>query len=50
MNPGGVMNRLILLEGIPGSGKTTYARRLEEYFTENGLRAKCYLEGENHPA
>jgi len=44
------MAQLIMVEGIPGSGKTTYSLRLEKYFNENNKNAKCYLEGDRHPA
>src|SRR5579862_4428513 len=48
MNP-----RLILIDGLPGSGKTTTARILAETLTLRGLPVQCLLEytqnGEQHP-
>jgi hypothetical protein len=44
------MTKLILIEGIPGSGKTTLALRLEKYLNENSFASKCILEGDPHPA
>lgn len=38
------MPKLILIEGIPGSGKSTFARFLSEQFERNGLTSKLYLE------
>ncbi len=43
-------NRLILVEGIPGTGKTTTAIKIKEYLDGNGIHAKLYLEGDLHPA
>lgn len=42
--------KLILVEGIPGSGKTTFAKKIAEYYTRRGETAKLYLEGDSHPA
>lgn len=42
--------KLILIEGIPGSGKTTLARRTEKFLKDKGVKAKCYNEGMIHPA
>lgn len=39
-----MMPKLILIEGIPGSGKSTFARFLSEQFERNGLTCKLYLE------
>ncbi|ACT03208.1 hypothetical protein [Paenibacillus sp. JDR-2] len=42
--------RLLIIDGIPGSGKTTTATRLHNYLTALGVRVKCLLElEENHP-
>ena len=44
------MKQLIMFEGIPGSGKTTYALRLEKYFNDIKKPVKCYVEGDRNPA
>lgn len=43
------MGRLILVEGIPGSGKTTIAKRISEYLAEK-KPTSFYEEGDGHPA
>jgi hypothetical protein len=45
-----VKNRLILIEGIPGSGKSTIASRLKDYLQNTGIKVKLYSEGDAHPA
>jgi adenylate kinase family enzyme len=45
-----VKNRLILIEGIPGSGKSTIASRLKDYLQNTGIKVKLYSEGDTHPA
>ena len=43
--------RLILIEGLPGSGKTTTAQFVRERLAHHGWRPRLYLEGDlNHPA
>ena len=42
-------NRLIMIEGIPGSGKSTCAKKVEEYLIKQGIKAKLYSEGDAHP-
>jgi hypothetical protein len=43
--------KLIVVEGIPGSGKTTTARMVHDWLGENGYDARLYLEGDlDHPA
>lgn len=44
------MSRLLLVEGIPGSGKTTTARRLAALLRERGERVEVFLEGDPQPA
>ncbi|MCR2805814.1 hypothetical protein [Paenibacillus soyae] len=42
--------RLLIIDGIPGSGKTTAAIRIHNQLTTQGVRVKCLLElEENHP-
>ncbi len=42
--------RLILVEGIPGSGKSTFARKIADYYRERGRPVNLYNEGDYHPA
>ncbi|MCL2463410.1 MAG: hypothetical protein FWF44_12145, partial [Defluviitaleaceae bacterium] len=42
--------KLILVEGIPGSGKTTTAGKIAEYYRKQGASVNLYLEGQAHPA
>lgn len=43
-------NRLILIEGIPGSGKTTISYKVKEYLEAKGKAVRLYREGDAHPA
>lgn len=43
-------NRLILIEGIPGSGKSTISSKVRDYLESKGVKVKLYNEGEAHPA
>lgn len=43
-------NRLILIEGIPGSGKSTISSKVRDYLENKGIKVKLYNEGEGHPA
>jgi len=46
-----INTKLILIEGVPGSGKTTTARFVCDWLTGQGRRAALFLEGDwNHPA
>ncbi|WP_020616405.1 hypothetical protein [Paenibacillus daejeonensis] len=43
-------HRLILIEGLCGTGKTTLAERLNDYLMQQGQRSRLYDEGaEQHP-
>ncbi len=43
--------KLILVEGIPGSGKTTLAQSIQGWLSDWGLQPALYLEGNlDHPA
>lgn len=44
------MARLLLVEGIPGSGKTTTARWAQRSLAARGLRVALYCEGDPQPA
>lgn len=44
------MNRLILIEGIPGSGKTTMATKVKAHLERRGFSVQMFLEGDLHPA
>lgn len=46
----GNMRKLYLIEGVPGSGKTTFARMLGEELRKTGQEVHLYLEGDLHPA
>ena len=43
-------HRLIMVEGIPGSGKTTFAKKIASRLCELGYHATCYNESDYHPA
>lgn len=45
-----VKTKLILIEGIPGSGKTTYAKRINEFLLDRHITTQMYSEGDLHPA
>lgn len=42
--------KLIMVEGIPGSGKTTFAGKIAELLKGQGQAVNLYLEGMAHPA
>jgi hypothetical protein len=43
--------KLILVEGVPGSGKTAQAAWIKDYLDEKGIPNRLYLEGNpEHPA
>ena len=41
---------LIIVEGLPGSGKSTTAAMIAEELQKKGKHALCFDEGEEHPA
>jgi len=43
-------NKLILVEGIPGAGKTTTARKIKDQLMSEGKKVVLYEEGMSHPA
>ena len=43
------MSKAYFIEGIPGSGKTTYAQRLFEHLKSSGKSVVLYSEGDLHP-
>lgn len=49
MNGRMTMRRLLLIEGLPGSGKTTFAKRLADHFRRKGKRTDLATEGDLHP-
>lgn len=45
------MTKLILVEGIPGSGKTSAAQHIAASLADSGIETALYLEGDwSHPA
>ncbi len=43
------MANIIIIEGLPGSGKTTFAQQLYDDLKALGKNPKRFLEGEMHP-
>jgi hypothetical protein len=44
-------SKLVLVEGVPGSGKTTMAEFVHRWLERNGIRSRLYPEGSlDHPA
>ncbi|WP_018753592.1 hypothetical protein [Paenibacillus sanguinis] len=47
----GRATRLILVEGLPGSGKTMTAQMIHQLYEETGWPSRLFLEGNGeHPA
>ena len=44
------MTKLILIEGIPGSGKTSFAKKTAEWYKDRGMTVNLFIEGQKHPA
>lgn len=44
-----INTKLIIFEGIPGSGKTTTSQLLHKCFLENGIDSNIFIEGCEHP-
>ena len=42
--------KLILVEGIPGSGKSTIANKIREYLESQNIDTTLFNEGDAHPA
>lgn len=40
----------ILIEGIPGSGKSTSAKKIAKWYQNQGISVNLYIEGQLHPA
>ncbi|MHB8129718.1 MAG: P-loop NTPase family protein [Mobilitalea sp.] len=44
------MGRLVLIEGIPGSGKTTISKKIAGYLSSTNRKTNFFEEGDSHPA
>ena len=42
--------KLIMVEGIPGSGKSTIAQKIADYYKSKSLAINPFNEGQAHPA
>jgi len=45
-----MQHKLIMVEGVPGSGKTTFAKKIAARLRDLGYNATCYNESDFHPA
>ncbi len=43
------MKKIYFIEGLPGSGKTTFSRKLSKYLTDKHIPNMIYNEGDLHP-
>ena len=43
------MAKLILVEGVAGSGKSTTAKKIEQVLSAKGSKVLCFQEGDLHP-
>ena len=43
------MSNIYVIEGLPGSGKTTFSKKLEEHLLSIGIKVKRFSEGDLHP-
>ncbi len=43
------MVKIVFIEGLPGSGKTTFSKRLKTYLSNQGKKVISYNEGDLHP-
>lgn len=44
-----MLHNTIFIEGLPGSGKTTFALKLKDHLAKQGFNVKTYIEGDLHP-
>ena len=42
-------HQILFIEGLPGSGKTTFAKKLKKYYESKGIRVVQFSEGDLHP-
>ncbi|QMS84672.1 hypothetical protein [Candidatus Xianfuyuplasma coldseepsis] len=42
-------HNILFIEGLPGSGKTTFARRLKKHYEQQGVDVALFNEGDLHP-
>jgi hypothetical protein len=43
------MKKILFIEGLPGSGKSTFTRRLKEHYISKGMKVISFNEGDLHP-
>jgi ATPase (PilT family) len=44
------MTKLIIVEGTPGSGKSTFAQKIAGYYRDKDITVNLFNEGQAHPA